>query len=150
MKKFTNSYRTSQASKTKITRHECQTTVLLAVLFKLSAKSAYNMSCEPWRWSCKVLQLTVTVRRLRNKLMSMGLLVRLKQGGLSSNHINATWCSSQFYSYCPIEIATWQSSKLWAFQITSSDNTINLAVYKILYFSQTWRDVGKKSNCYMQ
>lgn len=53
-----------------------------------------------------VLQLPVTVRSLTNKLMSMGLLVRLREGGFSSNHINATWCSRQYYNYCLIEIAT--------------------------------------------
>lgn len=135
-KKITNSYRTPEASKTKITRHECQTAVLLAVLFKLSAECLY-VSCEPWRWSCKVLQLPVTIRRLRNKLMSMGLLVRLRQGGFTSNHSSSLWCSRHYCNYCFTEIAAWQSSKWWAFQITSSDNTINLVVYKITYFSQT-------------
>lgn len=37
----------SEASKTKITTHECQTAVLLAVLFKLSAQSAYVCPVKP-------------------------------------------------------------------------------------------------------
>lgn len=81
------------------------------------------MSCDPWRWSCKVLQLPVTVRRLRNKLMSMGLLVKLREGGFSSNHINAMWCSRQYKvqkyehskSFPQIVWLIWQYRKLLTF-----------------------------------
>lgn len=68
-------------------------TALLLPCYLLEWVTCRECSCvsyDPWRWSCKVLQLPVVIRRLRSKLMSMGLHVRLREEGFSSKHIIIT------------------------------------------------------------
>lgn len=99
-------------------------------------------SCDLWMWSCKVLQLPVVIRRLKNKLMSMGLPLRQRRGGLGSKHINAVWCSSRYYRLT--EAVIWWSSNLYTFQISSLNSTTILVIRKATFFFPVIEKYWKK------